>query len=154
MTTETDYAKALWELEQIKRLKARYYRLQDENRWDEWAALFTDDCEISDPIEHDVLYRSGASIAARTADLAGASVRNHRGTMPDLELVDDRNATGVWALFCATGFEPTDGSPPQRVDIFGYYTDEYRKGDDGHWRIRRMTYHNAWAWGASDQRLL
>src|SRR3974390_1222073 len=108
---DMDYARALWELEQIKRLKARYYRFQDENRWDEWAALFTDDCEISDPLEHDVKHRSGASIAQCTTALAGESIRNHRGTMPDLELLDEHNATGVWALFCATGFEGGDGTP-------------------------------------------
>jgi hypothetical protein len=135
-----DHAEALWELEQIKRLKARYYRLQDEDRWDEWAALFTDDCEIVDPVDEGVVHRSGASIAARTAELAGSSRRNHRGAMPDIELVDDRTARGSWALFCATELE-RDGEPV-RVDIFGYYTDEYCKGEDGRWRIHRMRYDN------------
>jgi hypothetical protein len=143
---DIDHAQALWELEQIKRLKARYYRLQDENRWDEWAQLFTDDCEVADPTDPEVVHRSGDSIARRTAALAGDTVRNHRGTMPDLELVDERNARGSWALFCATGFG--DGGASQRVDIFGYYSDEYRKGDDGTWRIRRMSYHNVWSSGA------
>jgi hypothetical protein len=46
-----DHAQALWELEQIKRLKSRYYRLQDQNRWDDWSELFTEDCEIADPID-------------------------------------------------------------------------------------------------------
>src|SRR5262249_34946598 len=149
-----DHAEALWDLEQIKRLKSRYYRLQDENRWDEWAALFSDDCEVADPLDADVWHRSGASIAARTAELAGDSVRNHRGTMPDLELLDERTARGTWALFCATGFGGSDGAPAQRVDIFGYYHDEYEKGNDGEWRIRKMRYHNVWTSGASSDELL
>jgi hypothetical protein len=146
---EIDHTQQLWDLEQIKRLKSRYYRLQDENRWDEWAQLFTPECEVTDPTEAGVVHRTGASIAARTAELAGDSMRNHRGTMPDIELVDDRTARGTWALFCATGLPGRDGAPDTRVDIFGYYTDEYRKGDDGEWRIHRMSYHNVWTSGAS-----
>jgi hypothetical protein len=135
-----DYAKALWDLEQIKRLKSRYYRLQDEDRWDEWAELFTDDFEGADPLEKGVTLHGGPALAARTAELAGPSKRAHRGTMPDLELIDDESARGTWALFCASVM-PT-GDTPVHSGIFGYYTDEYRKGSDGQWRIRRMSYHN------------
>ena len=37
----------LLEIEQIKQLKARYFRLMDQKRWDEFAQLFTEDCEQS-----------------------------------------------------------------------------------------------------------
>jgi hypothetical protein len=133
---------ALWELEQIKRLKARYYRLQDQDRWDEWAELFTVDCGIADPFDHDVLHRSGASIAARTAEVAAAtSHRAHRGTMPDIEILDERTARGTWALVCGNLLPAPDGTEAFAF-IFGYYTDEYRKGDDGQWRIHTMRYDN------------
>jgi len=33
------------EIEAIKQLKARYFRLMDEKRWDEWAEVFTEDFE-------------------------------------------------------------------------------------------------------------
>ena len=135
-----DYAKALWELEQIKRLKARYYRLQDQDRWDEWAELFTDDFEGADPLEEGVVIHGGPALAARTAQTAGASTRAHRGTMPDIELIDDENASGTWALFCASVVPTDEGTV--NASIFGYYTDEYRKGPDGQWRIRRMRYNN------------
>ena len=35
----------LWDIEQIKQLKARYFRLLDTKDWDAFAELFTDDCE-------------------------------------------------------------------------------------------------------------
>ena len=35
----------LWDIEQIKQLKARYFRLLDAKDWDAFAELFTDDCE-------------------------------------------------------------------------------------------------------------
>jgi hypothetical protein len=136
-----DHAQALWELESIKRLKSRYYRLQDENRWDEWAELFTEDSEVTDPLDPNVMQHGGKAIAARTAEVAEGTVRAHRGTMPDIELIDERTARGTWALYCASANvsrEPIG----HRNDIFGYYTDEYRKGDDGEWRIHRMHYHN------------
>jgi hypothetical protein len=137
-----DRVDMLWELEQIKRLKARYYRLQDQDRWDEWAELFTDDCEIADPHDPTVLHRSGAAIAKRTAETAAiTSRRAHRGTMPDLEILDERTARGTWALGCASIMAGDEGAPTFAF-IFGYYTDEYRKGDDGKWRIHRMRYDN------------
>ena len=85
-----DRAPARWELDQIKRLKARYYRLQD--------------------------------------------------------------GRGTWALFCGIELPRPDG-PPARVDIFGYYHDEYRKDADGQWRIHRMRYANAMTSGVSEHRL-
>jgi hypothetical protein len=131
----------LWDIECIKRLKSRYYRLQDQNRWDEWAELFTEDCEVADPTEADVVQHGGAAVAARTAELARGTVRAHRGTMPDIEIIDERTARGTWALFCASQVIESE-SAVGRNDIFGYYTDEYRKGDDGEWRIHRMRYDN------------
>ena len=38
-----DTAAALWEIEAIKQLKARYCRYLDAKRWDDWRELFTDD---------------------------------------------------------------------------------------------------------------
>jgi cytochrome P450 len=139
---DMDRVDMLWELEQIKRLKSRYYRLQDQDRWDEWALLFTDDCEIADPHDPSVKHRSGAAIAKRTAETAAiTSQRAHRGTMPDLEIIDERTAKGTWALGCAS-LLPNGDEAPTFAFIFGYYTDEYRKGDDGQWRIHRMQYDN------------
>jgi hypothetical protein len=135
-----DHAQALWELEQIKRLKSRYYRLQDQDRWDEWGELFTEDCEIADPLDPGVTLHGRKAIADRTAQLAGTSQRAHRGTMPDLELVDEHTAHGTWASQCVAVL-PSRSGPTSRF-IYGYYTDEYRKGSDGHWRIHRMRYDN------------
>lgn len=37
----------LIEIEEIKQLKARYFRLIDLGKWDEFAELLTEDCEQS-----------------------------------------------------------------------------------------------------------
>ena len=135
-----DHGAAMWELEQIKRLKARYYRLQDQNRWDDWGELFTADCEIADPIDPSITLYGRKAIVERTAELAAGSRRAHRGTMPDLELLDEQTATGTWALHCAAQFQGQSG--PAVVFIYRYYTDEYVKDRDGQWRIHRMEYIN------------
>lgn len=47
LSTGTDtIVRALLDIEEIKQLKARYFRLLDTRRWDEWAQLFTVDCEF------------------------------------------------------------------------------------------------------------
>jgi hypothetical protein len=135
-----DHAQALWELEQIKRLKSRYFRLQDQNRWDQWSELFTEDCEITDPLDPNVTLKGRTAIAERTAELAANSSRAHRGTMPDIDLADEHTAQGTWALHCVATFPGASG--PASTVIYGYYTDEYHKGTDGRWRIHRMRYEN------------
>lgn len=41
----------LWDIEQIKQLKARYFGLLDTKDWDVFAELFTDDCQDILPSE-------------------------------------------------------------------------------------------------------
>ena len=36
----------LVEIERIKQLKARYFQLMDQKRWDEWQMVFTEDAVI------------------------------------------------------------------------------------------------------------
>ena len=38
-------ADTIADIEEIKQLKARYFRLMDTKQWDEWADLFTDDLD-------------------------------------------------------------------------------------------------------------
>lgn len=133
-----DVAQKLWEIEQIKRLKHHYYRLQDQNRWDDWSQLFTEDCEIADPLDENVVLRGRKAIADRTAELCTGSQRAHRGTMPNIELIDETTARGVWALYCAAHVN----SGELQNHMYGYYTDEYSRGADGKWRIKTMRYDN------------
>ena len=59
----------LADIEEIKKLKARYFRLMDTKRWKEWANVFTDDARLqwgpnpSDAAEGDT------SASARTPNL-------------------------------------------------------------------------------------
>ena len=39
------------DIEEIRRLKARYFRLMDQKRWQEWLDVFVEDVRIATPID-------------------------------------------------------------------------------------------------------
>jgi hypothetical protein len=123
----------LWDIEQIKQLKARYFRLLDAKDWDAFAELFTD-------CEHHLPSGSAKPIVRNEeyfADLKvqlGRGVTTHHGHMPEITLLGDREAEGIWAMFDYVQVEPRTGSPVN-IQSYGHYHETYRKGDDGAWRI-------------------
>src|SRR5579871_6553114 len=97
---------ALWEIEQIKKLKARYFRLMDTKQWERYRALFTDDlCVfIEDAIEPDPnaepFKRSADEFVRYVSQSAlPSAVSAHHGHMPEIELTSATTAFGVWAMF-------------------------------------------------------
>ena len=105
-------------IEEIKKLKARYFRTMDTKDWDEYRKLFTDDAIIDsseaftpldafgNAIEADLparapdpsLYIVGADafMAAQHYHLDGVSTVHH-GHMPEIEFVSETEATGIWS---------------------------------------------------------
>ncbi len=126
-------------LEELRRLKYRYFRTLDLRLWDEFGDTLAEDVEGSYGTK---VYGDSPSLRGRTAivdfmrekltdDLATMHVAHH----PELE-VDGDEATGSWA------FEDTVIVPAFRVLIRGggYYTDRYRRDSDGVWRIAATSY--------------
>ena len=121
-------------IEAIKQLKARYFRLMDQGRWEEFAELFSEDCEQSwqaAPGETAAggKGRDGVVSFIRTS-LAGMR-STHHGHMPEIEITSPTSAVGIWALFdhCTAGGELVFNGA-------GYYRDEYVK-HEGRWLIHR-----------------
>ncbi|MFC4000183.1 nuclear transport factor 2 family protein [Prauserella oleivorans] len=121
-------------VEEIKQLKARYFRYVDLHWWDELRALFTDDAEFdigessSQPSTPDEFI---ASISRHLTD----AMTVHHGHMPEIEILDDTHARGVWAMYDLV--EPPSDSRFPVLTGFGHYTEDYRR-IDGHWRISRL----------------
>jgi hypothetical protein len=118
------------DLEAIRQLKARYFRLIDTKQWDALADVFTEDFEGEFEGPHPTVQVSGrdqmvASVRRSLADV----VTVHHGHMPELELLGEGRARGIWAMVdivkLGAGFTG-----------YGHYFDEYRKEDDT-WRIAR-----------------
>jgi hypothetical protein len=126
-------------IEEIKRLKYRYFRTLDLKLWDDFA----------DTLAEDVEGRYGTKVYGESLDLLGRDavvdfmrekltndvVTMHVAQHPELEVEGDE-ATGSWA------FEDTVIVPSFKVLIHGagYYTDRYRRGADGVWRIAATSY--------------
>ena len=133
--TNQDRARDLHDIEAIKRLKARYFRLMDTKRWDEWGLVFTTDCVMEVP-EADMVSVGRAEIVRAVSTLLEGVRTVHHGHMPEIEVSGGDTARGVWAMFDYVEW-PTDETGA-RVGLqgYGHYLEEYAR-EDGEWRIAR-----------------
>ena len=126
-------AATLAEIEAIKQLKARYFRLLDTKQWDAWREVFSDDFtgEVDGGKVHAAVhFASPEEIVANNRKLLATVVTVHHGHMPEITLSGPGSATGVWAMMdivkLGTGFRG-----------YGHYHEEYVKRA-GRWQIRRL----------------
>lgn len=143
-----DIAERLLAIEEIKQLKARYFRLMDQKDWAELADVFAEDavCDYrgalrdpsdgpappDDPYEIDVVGRE-AIIRFIQAGLTG--VRSvHHGHMPEIEIVSADEARGIFAMYDGLNFRQ---GPLSALDGYGHYYDGFRRVD-GRWRIATL----------------
>lgn len=134
----------LLDIHAIHQLKHRYFRCLDQKAWAELETCFTEDATAS--------YGGGAKeldgrveIMAFLTESMGSPrmLTSHRGTQPEIDLVDPDEATGVWALEDVVIHQDLD------VTIHGasFYDDRYRKVD-GRWLIAatgyKRTYEEIW----------
>ncbi|MDH3706057.1 MAG: nuclear transport factor 2 family protein [Acidimicrobiia bacterium] len=131
------------DIESIKVLKARYFRLMDTKQWHEWGQPFTVDCHVDTSEE---MVRNGLDPALGIVDGRDALVAHmhqwvdpartvHHGHMPEIELVSATEATGVWAMF---DLVQIPGDQPIEFEGYGHYHETYEKDADGRWRIARL----------------
>ena len=115
---------------EIHRLKALYFRLMDEKRWDEWAEVFTEDFVGTYDGPHPQLRFEGrAQIVAENRKILATARTVHHGHMPEIELTSATTATGIWAMFDYVEL------PEFTLRGYGHYHDEYVK-QGGRWRIK------------------
>ena len=127
------YSEELFELEQLRRLKAAYFRLIDTKRWSLWSDLLTEDCVMSfGSGTHGTLRGRDAIVESVSMKLADA-VSVHRGFLPEIDIRDGGTATAIWAMTSDLIFTTPTGTVGQTGS--GHYFDEYRRSSDGRWRI-------------------
>jgi hypothetical protein len=126
----------LFDIEQIKKLKARYFRLMDQKRWDEWAMVFATDAHLVVPEGAVDEHGREAVVASVSGVLEGVRTVHH-GHMPEIEITGPDTATGTWAMFDYVEFAP--GPSGERIGLqgYGHYTEEYVR-EDGEWRIKSL----------------
>ena len=124
----------LLDIEQLKQLKARYFRLVDTKRWDEWGMVFATDAVLELP-EGDLVFHGRDAIVANVRSFMQDVRSVHHGHMPEIEITGDDSARGVWAMFDYVEWPEVDGRR-NGLHGYGHYVEEYVR-EEGEWRIAR-----------------
>jgi len=119
------------DIEEIKKLKARYFRSLDSKDWETYAGVFAEDCVVDLRRAGGERYEGRERFAtyARSLTLVQSV---HHGHMPEIDLTGETTATGVWVLEDYNFWE--DGTQNHG---WGHYLETYEK-QDGRWYIKTM----------------
>ena len=131
--TDADLQRLL-DIEAIKQLKARYFRLMDTKQWDDWGMVFTEDAVMEVP-EAAMVNNGRAEVVGNVSAALTGTTTTHHGHMPEIEITGPDTARGIWAMFDYVEWPAADGS---RVGLqgYGHYHEEYRRDGDT-WRIAK-----------------
>lgn len=124
-------------IEDIKHLKARYFRLMDTKQWDDFATLFTADLQIISP-DGQLWLKGGEAFARSIRTSLERSVSCHQGFTAEIEIVDADNARGIWSMQDVIEWEdrhPREGW--KSIVGRGHYHETYSRVD-GRWRIATL----------------
>lgn len=137
---DADALQQLLDIEEIKKVKSRYFRLMDYKNWDELMDVFHPDFryEMIDPEQGRtaLLEEPGREkyIEALKAAL-DQSTTTHHGHMMEVNLIDGENAECFTALNDVVDLYKWGISQ----EGWAHYYETYKKCEDGKWRIYRMS---------------
>ncbi|RJG01337.1 nuclear transport factor 2 family protein [Noviherbaspirillum sedimenti] len=131
-------ADKLYAIEQIRLLKARYFRFVDTKQWDSLRAIFTDDATVffaeafdaPRPIDEGMTF---------IKDVLQTPVSIHSGFMPEIEIVDANHAKAIWAMTDQIYWLGSEGNPfgISQMTGAGHYHETYRRENDV-WKIETL----------------
>jgi uncharacterized protein (TIGR02246 family) len=120
------------DIEAIRQLKARYFRLMDTKDWAGFGELFTPDVHVDVSSDGAGTFDGLEAFMAMLEPALRDVVTVHHGHMPEIELTSPTTATGIWAMEDHLRFP--EGGPVSELHGYGHYHEAYVK-DDGTWRI-------------------
>lgn len=130
----------LAEIEQIKQVKARYFRLMDQRQWDEWSAVFTEDvvavyqgapgASKSEGLT-ELRCTGRTEMVAKVSGFLSKGTSIHHGHMPEIALTSPTTAHGIWAMVDYLLL------PNFTFKGYGHYDEDYVKEKD-QWKIKRI----------------
>jgi SnoaL-like domain len=124
------------DIEAIKQLKARYFRLMDLKDWAGMRGLFASDVHVDVTDEGGGIYETADAFLEMLEPTLRDVVTVHHGHMPEIEITSPATATGIWAMEDQLWFPP--GGRVAQMHGYGHYHETYVKIDRG-WRIQSMT---------------
>jgi hypothetical protein len=123
------------DVEAIKQLKARYFRLMDTKDWEGFRALFAADVVVDVSADGGGVFDGIDEFMAMLVPTLRNVVSVHHGHMPEIELSSPTTATGVWAMEDRLRFPAETGL----VELHGagHYHETYEK-IHGSWHIASL----------------
>ncbi len=131
-----DTVERLAAIEDIKRLKARYFRCLDTKEWSEFATVFTADAVLDTTSDGAGVTVGNREIAAFVQSVVGDVTTVHHGHSPEIEVTSSTSATGIWAMEDKLWWP--DNSSVRTMHGYGHYRETYEKVSD-EWRIKTLT---------------
>jgi len=131
-----DLLRGLLDVEEIKRLKARYFRTLDHKDWQGFGEVFTRDAVLEVP-EASLVARGRDAIVASVSGPLKGSRTVHHGHMPEIELTGPDTARGTWAMSDYVEWPQFDSGSRVGLTGYGHYLEEYAR-EDGEWRIASL----------------
>jgi hypothetical protein len=129
-------------LEDLRRLKARYFRLLDTKQWDAWSEIFEPDIVAEFPDDHpDAVYRGRDVLVSTVRASLDPALTLHHGHTPELDVLAPASAKGIWAmqdwLYWPEGGNQVGLSGVRSLLGWGHYHETYVKRA-GEWRIATL----------------
>lgn len=134
----------LWEIEQIRQLKARYFRCMDTKDWAGLEAVFAPDAvmdmrgEMRDGRDDSGLTQGAAAIVRFMRASIETVTTVHHGHTPEIEILGPDSARGIWAMEDVLRWPEDSPAPIRHLHGYGHYHETYRKVD-GEWKIQSTT---------------
>jgi len=125
-------------IEEIKRLKSKYFYYLDHKDWEHWKTeVWAPEATLTVPEISEEPVRGGDTIAAWTASRFETVLATHHGHMPNIEILSPDSATGIWAMEDILRWPKDSPGPTGDTYIhgFGHYHETYVNGPAG-WRIQ------------------
>ena len=137
-----DGIERLQAIEDIKQLKARYFRCMDTKDWDGFAAVFTPNAtmDVSGEMRDGRTEGTGVTTGATAiAEFVRGAVHDvtttHHGHMPEIEVTSSTTARGIWSMEDMLRWP--EGAPIRSLHGYGHYHETYEKLD-GQWLIATL----------------
>lgn len=126
-------------VEEIKQLKARYFRCMDTKDWAGFAAVFAEDITVDytppggDPKDWS---ESGAENVVRfVRKTVERAITVHHGHMPEVEVLSPTTARAIFAMEDLIGWP--EGARRKTLHGWGHYHETYEKVE-GKWLIKTL----------------
>jgi hypothetical protein len=136
-----EISERLLAIEEIKCLKARYFRLMDTKQWAQWETLFAPDlvAEFPDDQPGAIPFRNRRDFVQAIEASNGPALTLHHGHTPEIEILTPTSARGIWVMQDWMQW-PASGPFPfgmQKLIGWGHYHETYVKLAEG-WCIKTL----------------